>query len=272
MSRIPTGEYPDRAAFRGSAEDAFQLLEAARSVIKELIKDTRVVEGASPVLIHPDFHARNVFVASNEPTKVIGVIDWQGARIEPAFMSALDTPDFATVLGALPFLAVDDERERKAADICATAFDAIMRGSTLKFRAARRLDEIMIRIFQYCVPAWTTGATALRQELIDLSREWTKLKLPGTCPYVPTDEEISLHEKLFVDLEDATKLKSGIVHLLNANGDGYVQNRYWKEAETLLPELRRQWIESATQCGTSEDEAKKIFPFEGNESIVSNGA
>jgi hypothetical protein len=100
--------------------------------------------------------------------------------------------------------------------------------------------------------------------LIDLSNQWGKLSPLGPCPYLPTEEEVAKHQKLYEDLEDAVKLKSAVMRILGANSDGYVPNNLWDRAETLLPQLRRQWIESAIDSGTSKDEANRMFPFDGN--------
>ena len=75
-----------------------RLLDINQSTLKA-IKDVEAVKAASkPVLFHPDFHARNIFVALNDPTQVTGVVDWQSAAIEPAFVMAAETPDFAEEL------------------------------------------------------------------------------------------------------------------------------------------------------------------------------
>jgi hypothetical protein len=61
-----------------------------------VVKNTTAVKDASkPLLFHPDLHARNIFVDLNDPTKILSIIDWQSAAIEPAFIHANETPGFA---------------------------------------------------------------------------------------------------------------------------------------------------------------------------------
>jgi hypothetical protein len=143
-----------------------------------------------------------------------------------------------------------------------------MKGYVPKLQAAHALDETLIRIFRYCTTTWAVGATAdwtaVRQELIDLSNQWGKLILLGPCPYLPTKEEVAKHQQLYEDLEDAAGLKSAVMRILGANSDGCVPNNLWERAETLLPQLRCQWIESAIDSGTSKEEANRMFPFDGN--------
>ena len=65
----------------------------------EAIADIEAVKVASkPSLFHPDFHARNIFVGLDDPTYITGIIDWQSAVIEPAFVNAAEIPDFAEEL------------------------------------------------------------------------------------------------------------------------------------------------------------------------------
>ncbi|OCT48450.1 hypothetical protein CLCR_04103 [Cladophialophora carrionii] len=40
-------------------------------------EDPRILEATAPTLLQPDLHKRNVFVSKEDPTVVIGIIDWQ---------------------------------------------------------------------------------------------------------------------------------------------------------------------------------------------------
>lgn len=45
--------------------------------------------------------------------------------------------------------------------------------------AARAADSTLLRPLRYCGTSWRDSATAVRQELIELSQRWTELGLPG---------------------------------------------------------------------------------------------
>ncbi|WPG98101.1 Hypothetical protein R9X50_00088700 [Acrodontium crateriforme] len=55
-------------------------------------------DAAGLTLFHPDFHTRNILVEPEDPTVITGIIDWQSAAIEPAFLFDAETPDFAEEL------------------------------------------------------------------------------------------------------------------------------------------------------------------------------
>lgn len=97
--------------------------------MQSLIKNKRIKDAATPTLLHPDFNMRNIYVSVEEPTVITGLIDWQSASIELAFLYSNETPDFAS-LPELPGDGTSEnaeseqrvdghkEKERKDASIC----------------------------------------------------------------------------------------------------------------------------------------------------------
>lgn len=104
-----------------------------------LIEDERIQNAATPALLHPDFHMRNIYVSAEEPTVITGLIDWQSTSIQPAFLYANETPDFA-ILPESPEMDTFEngkseqmtpghkEREWKDASICYQTYDVCMKG------------------------------------------------------------------------------------------------------------------------------------------------
>jgi hypothetical protein len=78
-----------------AAQNHSQLLKTSLETLKVIEKATAFQESFNPLLFHPDLHARNIFVNPNDPTQIQGIIDWQSAAVEPAFVHAQETPDFA---------------------------------------------------------------------------------------------------------------------------------------------------------------------------------
>ena len=97
FSRLPKEAANTRKLpYQGSIHDHVCLLKTSREVMQKLIEDKRIVDAAAPVLLHPDFHKRDIYVSAKEPTVITSLIDWQSASIEPAFIYDNETPDFAT--------------------------------------------------------------------------------------------------------------------------------------------------------------------------------
>ncbi|CAL5872148.1 uncharacterized protein PFLUO_LOCUS6406 [Penicillium psychrofluorescens] len=246
--------------------------------MQRLIEDKRIQDAATPALLHPDFHMRNIYVSAEEPTVVTGLIDWQSTSIEPAFIYANETPDFA----ALPKGPEEDtfekgqseqrlpghkEREWKDASICYQTYDVCMKGLAPKLRPARLLDPSLLRLFQYCHTSWRDSATAVRQDLIELSARWAELGLQGSCPFSPTDEELKEHARDYEDFETVQKLKLWLRNSLHTNSDGWVPNDVWDAAKNAHRAAYDEWIQTAKESesrgdGLTVEKADKLWPFD----------
>lgn len=85
-------------------EEHARLLQASWEAISQLTQHNPLRAAADTMLLHADFHKRNIFVSESDPTVITGVINWTSTNIQPAFMYALDIPDFACMREDLPFL------------------------------------------------------------------------------------------------------------------------------------------------------------------------
>ncbi|KAJ5135832.1 uncharacterized protein N7515_005110 [Penicillium bovifimosum] len=280
FSRLPKEAVNDRELLphQGSIEDHIRLLNISREVIQKLIEDKRIQEAATPALLHPDFHKRNIYVSAGEPTVITGLIDWQSTSIEPGIIYARETTDFAEP----PRVPVEDlleneqyerelskeqERELTDASICYQTYDVIMTGITPKLRPARLLDPTLFRLFHYCHTSWRVSAAAVRQELIELSARWTELRLEGSCPYSPTEAELTQHARDYDDFEAVQALKSWLRDNLDTNSDGWIPNDAWDAAKVAHRTTYNDWIETAKEAeARGEDmtvaKADKMWPFD----------
>ncbi|GKZ78096.1 hypothetical protein AnigIFM56816_001480 [Aspergillus niger] len=241
--------------------------------MQRLIQDKRIQDAATPALSHPDYHKRNIYVSPEDPTIITGLIDWQSTSIEPAFIYANETPDFATP----PHL--DDEqpttpitittaRERKDASICYQTYNVALVGLVPKLRPARLLDPTLFRLFHYTHLTWTGSAAAIRQDLIELSDRWAELGLQGTCPYSLTDEERERHAREYEDFEAVQGLKLWLKDVLNTESDGWIPNDVWDAARDAHRAAYEEWIQTAREFenrgeeGMTVERAERLWPFD----------
>ena len=149
-------------------------------------------------------------MSDDDPTFVTGLIDWQSTSVEPAFVYANETPDFAAHPDHVPLAGdgqetlagerkLGEDKKYKDALLCSKTFDVCMEGFVPKLRAARALDDTLLRLFRYCHTSWKDSVAAVRQSLIEVSQKWKELGLPGSCPYLPTKEELVEHKKQYED-------------------------------------------------------------------------
>lgn len=274
-------------SYRGSIQEHIHLLEISNTVIQELAQSTIIKSVADPMLLHPDVHKRNIFVSDEDPSCVTAIIDWQSTSIEPSFVYANYTPDFAEdstadipILEGLmspdagtaevkPSEEIHESPEEKAArekyendvKICQQTFQVIVKGYMRKLYFAKTMDQTLLRPIQYCDASWRYSAAALRQELIDLSQRWSELGLPGCCPYQPTAEELADHAKQYEDFETFQQLKLFLKRSLDAESDGWVPTDKWVAAQEQNTKLFGEWMDSVIESGGSEERARALWPF-----------
>ncbi|KAJ5981547.1 hypothetical protein N7522_013583 [Penicillium canescens] len=280
FSRLPKEAVNSRKLlpYQGSTQDHIRLLKTSRDVLQKLIEDKRIEDAATPVLLHPDFHKRNIYVSAEEPTVITGLIDWQSTSIEPAFIYANETPDFA----ALPRVPEEDPleneqneteisgpkvRELKDASICYQTYDVVMTALVPKLRPARLLDPTLFRLFHYSYTTWRDSAVAVRQELIELSARWAELGLEGTCPYSPTEAELKQHARDYEDFEAVQALKSWLRDNRDTNSDGWIPNDAWDAARVAHRTAYNEWIQTAKEAESRGEDmtiakADKMWPFD----------
>ncbi len=288
FSRIPSVESApkDELAYRGSVQEHLRLLKINEKVIPELIKSPLVRDLATPTLLHADLHKRNIFVSEDDPTLITSVIDWQSTSIEPAFVYANVTPDLipiqpppVSVLGDAADVPTDDpdeppeipeekkERERLETDIwiCRQTFEVGMKVWVPRIHAARVADSTLLRPLRYCATPWRDSATALRQELIELSQRWTELGLPGACPYQPSPEELADHVDLYEQFEVMQKLKDFLTKNFDTAGEGWIPPEAWEISKEIHKNTYQTWINEAREGSDPKltvEIAEKLWPYD----------
>ncbi|RAK97240.1 uncharacterized protein BO80DRAFT_415183 [Aspergillus ibericus CBS 121593] len=271
-SRLPKSNSLNELPHQGSVQEHTRLLKISQKVLQQLIKDKRIQAAATPTLLHPDFHKRNIYVSAKDPTLITGLIDWQSTSIEPAFIYANETPDFATLPHEPEYDAddpasADKKRAFTDASICYQTYDVCMKGLVPKLRPARLLDPTLFRLFHYSHTAWRDSAAAIRQELIEISDRWHELGLEDSCPFLPTDEERTKHARDYEDFETIQSLKLWLKTSLHTNSDGWVPNDVWDAARDAHRAVYDEWIQTAREAESRGEDltvakADKLWPFD----------
>ncbi|CAF9938372.1 hypothetical protein IMSHALPRED_000772 [Imshaugia aleurites] len=161
----------ERLPYQGSIKEHIRLLIISREVIERLIEVPLIQNTASPTLLHAELHKRNIYVSDDDPTLITGLIDWQSTSVEPAFIYANETPDFAAypdhVSSAdddqeMPAGGREEEKRYKNALICNQAFYTCIECLVPKLRAAKALDDTLLEPFRYGPFSWGISAAATR--------------------------------------------------------------------------------------------------------------
>jgi hypothetical protein len=177
LSRISKGTIDKHGFPEKIVEDHSRLLESSRKILELVGDSTALRKHCSPLLLHPDLHARNIFVDPNDPTKVLGIIDWQSAVIEPAFVHAAETPDFAEkplLDKTLDADVLHDSHDPQAhARRCKKTW-AIMIFLCPKLGEATTLNTTLCRYLANVSSGCSDEPISLRSLLTDVSNEWSE--------------------------------------------------------------------------------------------------
>ena len=162
-------------------------------------------ELCAPTLRHPDLNSANILLHSKS-TKILGIIDWQGASVLPLFMQAglpsfcgpdlqkpvtLKAPDLP---GKFEELGENDQKtamvELQRAKASRYYLAAIGLSSKLHWRA---LSLPYIGMLHYLVRQaglpWDGDLVNFRMALLGLTRKWRQIAGHAPCPISFTDEE-----------------------------------------------------------------------------------
>ena len=227
-----------RPSPRKAVQDHSQILETSSKALKVIAEVTAFQDSFSPLLFHPDLHARNIFVDPDDPTKILRITDWQSAAVEPAFVHAQETSDFAeepSLDKALDADAPSDIREtQNHAHRCKQVW-AIMVYLCPKLGKATTLNPTLGHYLAGVSAGYSDDATSLRSLLTDVSGKWDELGLPGDCPYQPSQADAQLLSVDLDELETTERLRAYLSRLLRCESNGWVEVGRWDE---VLPIYR----------------------------------
>ncbi|KAJ5726758.1 uncharacterized protein N7483_008115 [Penicillium malachiteum] len=266
----PDPQSLDRALpfYQGSVETHVQLLEHARIVLTQMANDMKVKFRSDPMLFHPDRHLRNIFVLDEDPTVITGIIDWQSASIEPAFVYASNTPDFvsqrmSTAVEITPHPKGDSpicdsktgsesastekavssteeveskpesdpniEEADKLSEQLHRTMDTCMTLYTPKIGIPRAMHINFFRPFRISDDSWDDGAIKLQHELIQLRKEWNWLGLSGDCSYPEqTEEFLTTHSKRYDLYKQVASIRGVLAEQLGVAADGWAPTEHWE--------------------------------------------
>jgi hypothetical protein len=281
-SRLPAdGSKDTKPSYWGSVAEHRQILHAGERLLPELAKSPLLRDVSKSTLLHADLHMRNIFISETRPFGITAIIDWQSTSVEPAFMFANETPDFASRQIEDEDEDEDDTNEEspeppspqtKAAKsktiqdilLCDEAFEVFMDRYAPIIAKARNTDQLLTRLFLHCNISWRDSAPAVRQELIELSVRWRESTgLDGTCPYDPTVEDLERHEEQYPDFEMSLNLKLGLMRSLHNDSDGWVASSDWDIVKPAHDEMFREWLRTAEESGEmDEKKARELWPFD----------
>ncbi|PGH19280.1 hypothetical protein AJ80_04033 [Polytolypa hystricis UAMH7299] len=263
----------------GTTAEHIHVLETAMEIIPRLAAHTTLQRFSRPALWHGDLHLGNIFVCNQDPTTIVGIIDWQFVSIMPAFMqvqwpSFLSPPEnykVGIVKPELPpnFDQMDsDEKafaitERNQALLSKCYEAALVKNHLESYLTLTRADSAIRDLLSCPENMWKEGIVPLRESLTQISENWHKLGLSEPCPYRITSDDLSRYRLQLSQYKDWHKVKEYTQELLHSDDDGWVPPQLdFEKVQARHNELFQLFIQRESEV-LPEEEAKKLWFYIG---------
>jgi hypothetical protein len=266
VARLPDKPIPSKPLWWGDVEEHSVLLQATRTVLNTMAQTPQIQRLAAPILLHPDLHARNIYVDSDDPAKITAIIDWQSASVAPTFLYADELPDFVVPYDKA--LSSDSLEKVSAKDedieLCRQVWEVGTRGYMPRLFEARTGDPRLLRAFSYCTSSWQNSIMLIRQSLIDLSLGWTDLGLPGSCPYEPSQIQREMQANHFPFFNAAQDLREDLYKALRSDSEGWVHTDDWEVTQKNHEAAWQMYLDNITEPKDPEmvQYLRDIWPYD----------
>ncbi|CZT03693.1 uncharacterized protein RCO7_07614 [Rhynchosporium graminicola] len=273
--RMQLSTRPDRS-HHTKIEDDIPLLQKAANLMDILESYPLLKQNSRPTLWHTDLHMGNIFVSETEPQTIVSLIDWQSISVSPLFLQVrwpifLEPPDDYTKGFVHPELPSDFEKmDEDDKELAMYKFEQASRtkayetSTYLKNRDAynaMNVPRVFRELFIRCGEVFEEGAAPLRACLIEISQSWEQLKLPGTCPFSFTPDEISAHDVSFEEYEEFHRVRKFALEYLDTDSEGWIApSMDFEEKKAQNKALFEYYLENLAG-GKSRKELLRRWPF-----------
>ncbi|EAW09982.1 phosphotransferase enzyme family protein [Aspergillus clavatus NRRL 1] len=282
---MPEGLFYGPGQYQPSLSKKLSALEKYLKVAPHVLPENKATHAS--VLWHGDLHSQNIFVDPEDPSRIVGIIDWQSVSACPLFMQ-VGRPAFLDYNGPVPedlgkvplppnFDSMDPNEQRKAM--------ALHRAQTLHNLYLVRCLQVNETVFQAIQSQNTLrhqvsvvpGLVLMDYEpllndlLRDVEKEWAHIigaRGDGSSPGMPfplqfSDDEIQQQE------QDGELWAQG-VELMNAfvedtgcfkHWDGRVSSVDYEKSRRKLDEGVRRFLEREARNEEERREWLKALPF-----------
>ncbi|KAK2734458.1 hypothetical protein FQN57_001693 [Myotisia sp. PD_48] len=262
-----------RGPHHGSTQEHIKMLEHAMKIIPIVSATPLLQRHSNPVLWHTDLYLGNIFVDDEDPTKILSFIDWQYTTVLPLFSqvrwpSFLSPPEgyqLGMIKPELPPNFEDMDADEKAFALaekdeatrtkCYEA--ALAKFNSPSLFAMNQIGDTIRDLFVRCDKTYKEGIIPLRDSLIKITENWSKLGLSGECPVSFSREEIAVHQEEMSRYRDWLQLRGYVQQLLYSDDEGWIPPQLdFEEMMVKHKELYEFYLEKEE---LSEEERRKTW-------------
>ncbi|OJJ50336.1 hypothetical protein ASPZODRAFT_110635 [Penicilliopsis zonata CBS 506.65] len=265
--------------YKGSVQEQTQLLEVTVELMK-LLDSNKTLQGDAcrPTLWHTDLHMGNIYVAPDECSRIVSLIDFQSTCVLPAFLQAqwpvfLRPPrNYDYKMGIFqPSLPADfDQLDEEGKEIALREWSQVKLAKAYEVSTyledrtahnAMNVPRVFRELFIRCGQVSEVGVLPLRACLMEISENWTTLGFRGECPFSFNQAEIDAHERQFAEYQAWQEVRELAEECLDTDAEGWIAPQLdIDEKRRQNEELMALYIEKVAG-ERSVEEAKAMWPF-----------
>lgn len=235
---------------------------------------------------HGDLHANNIFVNPENPTEIVGIIDWQSVHLSPFFLQA-GHPALIEFNGPIPEgfgrielpenfddLNADEQKEAKmlrSAQSLYKLYEVELRQRNKNlFRALQYRETLGCQITGLAGSLFTDGEPIVNGMLMAVEREWLNIVGPGPdgqpsvpCPLVFSAQEKSLQSEHEAQWIRGVELMETVPEEIGAyrGWDGWVNHAGYESMKAKVEKCLEHFLDRETKNDSQRTEWIEAWPF-----------
>lgn len=282
LPKSPVGLYGP-GTYQPTREKKLKAIEAYLKIFKYLCPTDQSI--TSPCLWHGDLHIGNILVNPDNPTEVVGIIDWQSTELAPLFYHArqphlldydgppiegLERPHLPKNMESLN----PDEQRAARALYHKQSLSALYKTLVNKQnpRLYRALEYQAAQDFNFLLLArnlLVDGEATYLAQVVELEKAWAAL--PSVVahggfpfPFSFSDEEVA---KIESDMNGALNGMNAMQGVKDSLGDlfpeqGVVPRERYDEAKDALSQAKEFIIETFASNDREKEAWERAWPFD----------
>lgn len=213
------------------------LLHTTIQLFEQMASSSTLHRAGKARLWHTDLHMGNIFVSKENPSDIVGIIDWQSMSILPLFLQTrypvFLTPPEDYEFGLQKPKLREDFHQLTPEDQKIAAFEHKRHLSTKAYELssmminehshhARSVPRVIRELYVRCGEVWEMGATALEACLVEVLENWEELDISGECQVGFSEDEIARHKMDFKDYKRGFEVQTFAQECLDTDAEGWI--------------------------------------------------
>ncbi|EPE31723.1 Protein kinase-like (PK-like) [Glarea lozoyensis ATCC 20868] len=265
-------------------EKKLAALEAYLKLIKFLLPTDSTITTSH--IWHSDLHLENIFVNPDDPTEIVGILDWQSSSLSPLYensaspalldyegprLKGIERPEFPKHLDELD-KAEHDRAFDNWMDMTLAAYYRTLIHYTNKplYRAMEFQETLSFRLLTYARNILIDGELVYLDIVTDeLQKTWATL--PGVqklgnppFPFTFSQEELDAHKKDYEDMAEGMKGLSEIQQCMRGffPTDITVAHEDYEMARQTARECKEKVLESFARNEVEREAVRVWWPYD----------